>query len=70
MLAIQFDAIDATEWYIVLAKNGQEIGDALLVGLVALLESFPPQCLGGLAAEFELELNERDKEKVISVVIR
>lgn len=52
VLAVQFDAIDTRKGYIVFAENGQEIRHALLVSLVTLLEAFPSQGLGGLAAEF------------------
>ena len=52
VLSIKFHAIDATKRHIVLAKNGQQVRDALFVGLVALLEPFPAQSLGGVAAEF------------------
>jgi hypothetical protein len=54
VLAVEFYTIHTAELHIVSAQNGEKICHTLFVGLVSLLETFPAQCFGRLAAEFEL----------------
>jgi len=54
VLPVEFDAVDALEFHVVVLEDALEVVDAGFVGFVAVFEAFPAEGLGGFAAQAEL----------------